>query len=239
MMRVVKGFLFLGFFFLVGCATTMLPNSISGPYYEKYPPVGIGVLYDFDKNKFKKTASGHLNAKTKWRGTYRISKDTLILNYKSLKDPDPSTFKFIRKKESIDPNSNSKAPVNSSVEFFIVEKNDEPLKGAALAVLGNSEKVLEGFSSDSSGSYPEISLSEKMQKFMFNYIGRKSVIIPVDTLRGYHSKVKVTLSDSATTYSDYNETKKYLIKDFEKNRIVLEALVEDSKRIVLVRKGTE
>jgi hypothetical protein len=211
-----------------GCST--LRDNFTGTFYNKYA-MYIGTIYKFSTNNFKRTSTGDLGITTKWRGTYRIEDDTLILNYIPLKDPDPSLYKFIKRK-----------PVNGTsdgtVQFLVVDKAGKPLIRTEMVTRNVSQKILNGYVADSLGYFPKLPVKKKVNDYHFFNLGRKQITIPADTLQGYNSKVKVILSDSLTQYSGYSGTNKYLIKKAKRDKIILRSIPKH-RRIVLVRDDSE
>ncbi len=202
---------------IVGCVTTaLLERGIKGFYVEKDSPVGISSTYHFNDGTFEIISYEHLNIQKKFGGSYQISGDTLILDFESLTDPDPSSYTFIDRKPASTPvnlDSSFQESNLGSVKFHVVNQNDKPLIRTILISRDNSKNKIKTYLPDSLGYFPKISLTvEKPHDFKFIHLGRKTLIMPADTVVGGHSKVKVTLSDSTTYYSDYNNIKKYLIK---------------------------
>jgi|GEM_PF-1493352 len=241
-MRAVKKASFLFLIVISGCVTMRFPDTIKGTFFITGDTISNSSFsYQFKDTTFETTSSGDLSGyQDKAGGRYGMAGDTLILNYEPLEDPDPSLYKFLKREPlsaTTNANSASREGSNGTVRFQIMNKMDEPVGGVALALRNEAEEILDAFSSDALGNYRELTIPKKkdLHDFRFNYIGSKSVTIPADTLRGHHSKVEIILSDSATSYSNYDGIKKYLIKEAEKNRIVLQRL-ENNEHIVLVRK---
>ncbi|HLR77227.1 MAG TPA: hypothetical protein VK106_06165 [Balneolaceae bacterium] len=226
---------------LISANSCAAQKIIKGEYLQKYPVYGVSGIsfaYHFTDSSFTKFTYEHLGIKTIAKGTYKIIGDTLILNYNALKDPAPSYWKFIKKDSLLTLMDEESTWLSQGikVQFQAVNRKEEPVGGVNLALKDKNDEVIGGFVSDSLGFFSNMFIYGKnyIQKFHFTFIGRKSVIIQADTLRGYKSKVKIVLSNSQTYYSDYNGIEKYLIKDIENEKIVLQNL-ENNKKIMLIK----
>lgn len=212
------------------CLNTSKAQQLEGRFYGNN-----GTTYCFKDSTFKTVTPLHFAEKKIAKGTYTIKKNVLSMHFKPITNPPESNFEFIsRAKRSAPPSSSLKDASGFNVRFEIVNTRGTPIEGAVLALYEKSDSTLMGFKSDSSGVFPELFMvNNSIRKFQFSFLGHEEFTMKADTLTGFNSDVRIILSDLAT-YSTFGGTKKYLIKESEKGRIVLQAL-EDDEKIILKR----
>lgn len=196
---------------------------------------GEGITYHFTDSSFTKTTYAHLGVETIAKGSYKVSDDTLLLHYRPLKDPSPSYWEFTDKDSLLALMGKDSYLLTKGikVQFRSVNKQQESLRGTNLAVRNKKEEVVTGFGADSLGYFPNMFFyGGYIEKFHFSFIGKKPVTIKADTLRGYKADVKIILSDSQIYYSDYDGTKKYLIKRRTNDRIELRSFATNEKIVL-------
>lgn len=236
-----KGFLIgLLLILTIGCSTTTsVQKKIKGKFYPKlnYYNGESSFYYQFSDSTFTTRTSMNLDMVDHAGGTYRIAHDTLFLDYEPLQKLKSLTYRIIGQ-ETIQPLAGQSNDTLGSVDFSVVDRKGKPIQSANALMRNRSEKMIKGYGADSLGHFPTFSISNKAHDFYFFFVGRHPVTIPADTLAAYDSEVEVLLT--GITYSQYDGIKKFLIKEAERDQIVLQPLGNDQReRVVWVRAGTD
>lgn len=233
-MQAVKLTLLLIVLFISSFDQSTAQTTITGQY------TGNNRLdYQFTDSSFVVTAYDHIEMQRKAGGFYELSGDTLILEYKPMKDPSPSRYEITSKERFDVPlgMQPTERDTNSIMtDLKIVDYDGQPLQEPILILRNKKDEVVMSFSSDTAGAYPPLHIQDeyiasiKIQSLQF-----KPISIPTDSLRGYQSQLKVILSKSRTYYSQQKDTLKYIFQKKDEGRVILDG-VEKNQRIILQRK---
>jgi hypothetical protein len=167
----------------------------------------IGIMYSFEPNGiFRKIIYEHLNKRTISGGNYRIKEDTLILDYKSLKQDSAKNLVYIKKEK-----------LKDSTRFFsniqILNSKGNPQAGVNLLIKNKDEVIVMGFSSNNEGEYPTLSIYDSyIQYLTFSFLGHQEISINTDSLFGLNTKIRVQLESSSVSYTNTTKSLRYLFK---------------------------
>ena len=211
-------------------------QKISGDYSHR----GIAEVFHFGDSLFTKIDYSHIGPllKTVSKGSYKLKGDTLYLNYRSLDDQDPSSWRFIKKRSCAINKNLSQDSLCFQTKFRVVNKKGDPLSETLLILVQENQKS-KAFEADSMGYFPKISQDVRsIKKFWFTNASYKGLTINRNKVIGYKSEVEVILSSSNIGYSEFEGTKVYLIKKVTGNRLVLQS-IEGSEIMVLERRDSD
>lgn len=189
---------------------------------------GIAVQLSFsERQKFEKIEYKHIGAQEKSHGTYRISKDTLILNYEKYEESGGNSVDLIEK-ENINPMGTDleSLPLYSLIQVF--EAPGIPKSGVNLLLRSEDQEVIMAFISDEEGFFPNLSIYDHYIKdFQFSALGKQETVISTDSLFGFRTKINIFFEDfKKTEIFRENYSEKFLIKDISENEIKLFSLGE-------------
>lgn len=206
-------------------------QNIKGKFQRADPATaarGITVQLSFSEGqKFEKIEYQHLGAQEKSHGTYRIIKDTLILNYKNYQEPAGNSVD-ITEKEKINPMGTDfqSLPLYSLIQVF--EAPGIPKSGVNLLLRSADQEIIMAFISDEKGFFPNLSIYDHYIKdFQFSAFGKQETVIDTDSLFGFRTKINIFFEDfDKIEISRENYLEKFLIKDISENEIELFSLGE-------------
>lgn len=121
----------------------------------------------------------------------------------------------------------------------MVDNNERPLNEPVMILRNRDEEIVMSFSAETAGRYPSLHIQDGyISSIQIQSLRFKPLTISADSLRGYQSQIKVSLSESRTYYSKQKNTFKYLIQEINKNRVVLDCLGKN-QRIILRRQDAK
>ena len=185
----------------------------------------------------------HLGYKKKYKGTYVINSDTLILNYTAYNLALPK-YKIINSQPIEGPLGSDEKKI---VEAFftkirVVNEEGKPLVAVNLILRNEKKEVIMGFSSNEKGQFPELSINDRyIADLVFSFLGFQDEVIKTEVLYGKITEIVLTLHQGIEL-SAHEGKEKYLIKSKSLNRIVLTPILEpetsmlEPEMIILERK---
>lgn len=232
-MQVVKKYISLLFIFF--CFIEGKGQTIEGDFKVINSSISvkdIGITYSFKPNGiFRQTFYEHLNKKTISGGNFRTKGDTLILDYKPLKQDMAKNIVYIKKQK-----------LKDSTRFFssiqILNSKGNPQAGVNLLIKNKNEEIVLGFSSNTEGEYPTMSIYDSyIQYLTFSFLGHKEVTINTDSLFGLDSKINVQLEANAVSYTDTIKSVRFLFKKISDDLTLIPLNGNKKKPLTLKNSG--
>lgn len=202
---------------------------------------GRGVVYFFnDRYDFEKMEFMHLGYKKKYKGTYAINSDTLILNYKPYNLELPK-YEIINSQPIEGPlGSNEKKVVEAFLtKIRVVNEEGKPLVGVNLILRNEKKEVIMGFSSNEKGQFPELSINDRyIADLVFSFLGFQDEVIKTEVLYGTITEIVLNLYQGIE-YSSFGGTEEYVILDYSLNRIVLSSVENQDRGMIVLDRTTD